>query len=1054
MKDLNTFSKSELIEKIHRLFQEKELTELALDFQNDTFFVFNPDTGKAVHWNKTFSEVSGYSDREIAELKAPDAYYSKEDLEKASNFIKELKHEQKGIIELTLLCKNGKKIPTEYSVSIISIDQGKSIYFVSVGRDITERIKYRKELENRETFLDSIIDQNPYAMWVSDNHGTLIRINNACCDLLNIKAEEVLNRYNIFHDNLVEEQGLMDQVRKVFEHGETVQFRIIYDSSQLKHLELENYTSVILEVTIAPVINADGELVNAMIIHQDITARLKAETELEESKIFNETLLDNSPDIIYVYDIIRQQNIYSNAGISKVLGYTSEEIREYGDTFLKEMMHPDDFQKYLTEILPLYQFAKDDALIEHEYRMKHKNSSWCWLHSKEKIFTRNEDGEPEQIFGIVQDITQRRKSQEEIEKVQRILQETGRIAKIGGWEFDAETLQGTWTEEVARIHDLDPDDPTNVETGLSFYTPESRKIIEKAIQKAIEKGTSYDLELELVSAKGIRKWVRTIGRPEKKGGKVVKVSGSFQDISEMKEAELQIRNNSAFLDAIIENASVSMWISDEKGTAIRANTACFKLFGAEKEEIIGKYNIFKDNVVKVAGYMPLIERVFEKAEVADFIIDYNFPDVTHVDVRNATHRILRSVITPVRGASGKVTNAIIQTIDLTDIKKAEDELMKAKVKAEESDNLKTAFIANISHEIRTPMNGILGFAELLKNPKINQNRRKQYVDVIEQSGNRMLNIINDLIDISRIETGQVEIMEENIPVGPVLENLYIFFKPEAQKRKLDLSYSSDLKKNEEIIRTDRTKLTQVLTNLVSNALKFTSEGSIEFGCSRQKDEFLFFVKDTGKGIHRDSREIIFERFRQTDLTPANAAEGSGLGLAISKAFIEMLGGRIWVESELAKGSVFYFTLPGKKAVSETVKEDPVSQVSLNITGKLTILVVEDDEISYLYLEEILSGENTSILRAYNGRHAIEIFETHPEIGLVLMDLKLPVLNGFDATQRMKEIRPAVPIIAQSAYVAPGDKEKAFKSSCDDYIEKPVRINELFALIEKYSCEHS
>lgn len=777
--------------------------------------------------------------------------------------------------------------------------------------------------------------------------------------------------------------------------------------------------------------------------------QIETNEALEESKIFNETLLNTSADIIYVYDIQSKSNVYSNNGIEKTLGYAVSEVKEMGDSLISSLMHPDDFENYQNSIIPRYISAKDNEFIEHEYRMKHKNGKWLWLHSKESIFLRNQKGEPIQIFGNINDITSSKNTKEEILKVQRILEETGKLAKVGGWEFDVETGKGTWTKEVANIHDLNAEDATNLEIGLSYYCPSSREIIGNALKQCIEKGKAYDLELELISAKGTHKWVRTIGKPIKKNGKIIKVTGSFQDISKIKEVENQLKANSNFLDTIIEDASVSMWISDKKGTAIKINSACLNLFGAKKDEVIGKYNLLEDNVIEKMGFKPLVEGVFNKGEIADFIIDYNFMEVKHVEVKDATHKVIRTIMTPVFGLNKEVTNAIIQTIDLSEIKKGEMELIRAKEKAEESDNLKTAFLANMSHEIRTPMNGILGFADLLKSPGLTGDKQKKYIEIIEQSGNRMLNIISDLIDISRIETGQVEIVEEDFEINQLLEDLLVFFKPEAKRRALILTQKSELKKSDSRIVTDKTKLAQILTNLIGNALKFTKQGQINFGYTIQNDLLQFYVKDTGVGISADFQQKIFVRFIQEDLTPANASDGSGLGLAISKAYIEKLGGNLWVESKQGEGSAFYFNLPFKKPKSD-VKEQYINQSAyFGVVNKLLILIVEDDEISFMYLEEILSGENIQILHAVNGREAIEFCENNGDIDLVLMDIKMPVLNGLEATKLIKMIHPSLPVIAQSAYITAKDKEIALDAGCDDYIEKPVKKEELYALIKNY-----
>ncbi|AXT53950.1 sensor histidine kinase [Aquimarina sp. BL5] len=253
------------------------------------------------------------------------------------------------------------------------------------------------------------------------------------------------------------------------------------------------------------------------------------------------------------------------------------------------------------------------------------------------------------------------------------------------------------------------------------------------------------------------------------------------------------------------------------------------------------------------------------------------------------------------------------TTDITELKLYEIELNKMKDKAEESDRLKSAFLANMSHEIRTPMNGILGFAELLKEPILTGDEQQLYISLIEESGARMLNIIRDIIDISKIESGQVKVFLSDVDINEQVTYLYQFFKPEADRKELQLSFNNGLSDDNALIKTDKEKFNAILTNLVKNALKYTPEGSISFGYD-VKDEFLqFYVKDTGMGIAKDRQKAIFERFVQADIENNYAIEGAGIGLSIAKAYSEMLGGKIWLESKKDLGTIFYFSIPYTKA---------------------------------------------------------------------------------------------------------------------------------------------
>jgi signal transduction histidine kinase/DNA-binding response OmpR family regulator len=385
--------------------------------------------------------------------------------------------------------------------------------------------------------------------------------------------------------------------------------------------------------------------------------------------------------------------------------------------------------------------------------------------------------------------------------------------------------------------------------------------------------------------------------------------------------------------------------------------------------------------------------------------------------------------------------------DITELKKSELELKKAKQKAEESDRLKSAFMANMSHEIRTPMNGILGFADLLKTPALSGESQKMYIEAITTSSKRMLNIINDLVDISKIEAGQIELRKREINVRDLLNELLLFFTPEAEKKGIELKMNIQLP-GQFVIESDKTKLAQIITNLVKNALKFTVRGTIEVGCRiEEKRYLLFYVRDTGQGIRKEIHNKIFERFRQGD--SADEHEGVGLGLAISKAFVELLGGKIGVDSEPGVGSFFFFTIPINMPgnVSEVDKKE--SNVQDQSASDLVILIAEDDDLSYFLLKETLDIVKISTIRAENGKEAIRIVNENPDINLILMDIRMPVMNGLDATREIKRIRKDLPVIAQSAFVNQSDIRTAYNAGCDDFIPKPVEIKELLNKIYTY-----
>jgi CheY-like chemotaxis protein len=386
--------------------------------------------------------------------------------------------------------------------------------------------------------------------------------------------------------------------------------------------------------------------------------------------------------------------------------------------------------------------------------------------------------------------------------------------------------------------------------------------------------------------------------------------------------------------------------------------------------------------------------------------------------------------------------------DITERKKKELELLKAKEKAEESDRLKSAFLANMSHEIRTPMNGILGFADLLKSPDLTGDEQSQYIHIIKKSGDRMLNIINDIVDISKIESGQMKVSVSETKINEQTEFIYTFFKPEADIKGIQLKSTNGLPDEEAIINTDREKLYAILTNLVKNAIKFTSSGSIEFGYVKKGKHLEFYVKDSGYGIPYNRQMAIFDRFVQADIADSRAFQGAGLGLSISKAYVEMLGGEIRVESEEGQGSTFYFTIPySDKSGQNPLDHTEMENIDKTQIKKLKILIVEDDETSEMLLSIAVRSLSKELLKVRSGADAIKTCRANPDLDLIFMDIKMPEMDGYEAARLIRQFNKDVYIIAQTAFGLAEEREKAIAAGCNEYISKPIDIALLKGIIQ-------
>lgn len=452
--------------------------------------------------------------------------------------------------------------------------------------------------------------------------------------------------------------------------------------------------------------------------------------------------------------------------------------------------------------------------------------------------------------------------------------------------------------------------------------------------------------------------------------------------------------------------------------------------------------IFKDGHIN--------ETIF--SEIKKSILKDNlWKKVYELHLKDGSFIWIDNVIFPIFNKTGVISNYVFVFENTTEKKKIHDELLVSKERAEESDRLKTTFLHNISHEIRTPMNAIIGFSEFLRDDSLSAEKRDMYINIINQSGNQLLAIITDILNVASLEAGSEVIINNTINLNSVFRLLYDQFSQKCTVKHLILNYKTGLPDNKANIVCDELKLSTILTNLINNAIKFTEKGTIEYGYSIKNGNLEFYVEDTGIGIPRNMQNMIFERFRQVETKNIVKTGGSGLGLSIAKEYVELMGGKIFVESVPEMGSVFTFTLPFQKPEKEELsnkKEDVLKYFySIKDKSEKTILIAEDDEFNFRLLKEILREYDFRIVRASTGLEAVD-FCTKEKPSIVLMDLKMPVMDGYEATKKIMILYPDLPVLAQSAYNTDSDIKKAFESGCSGFISKPIKRKELLTLISE------
>jgi len=495
-----------------------------------------------------------------------------------------------------------------------------------------------------------------------------------------------------------------------------------------------------------------------------------------------------------------------------------------------------------------------------------------------------------------------------------------------------------------------------------------------------------------------------------------------------------IRHNEKRYRTLVENSTDAIYIL-QKEKFVLINKKFETLFGYTQDELQQPDFDFL-NLVAPEHRDYIKQRGKDISENAELPRKYEFTGLT----KDNTRVYLEVSVNYMKLDDEISTQGIIH--DITDRKNREIELLKAKQLAEESDHLKSAFLANMSHEIRTPMNGILGFADLLKSQNYSPEEQLNFISIIQKSGERMLSTINSIIDISKIESGVETVQIEQVNITQIMNDWYNFFLPEAKQKGLKFILELPKSNYDDHFYTDSYKLNSILNNLIKNALKFTNQGSITFGYSFSQSDLNIKISDTGMGIPENKQKSIFDYFVQADVSTSRGYEGSGLGLSITKGYIELLNGTIEMESAVGKGTSFFVCIPNHK--KDKVEKPMVQKTVTNKTPptNLKIIVAEDDSVSANYLGIILKGIAKTTLFAKNGIEVIELLKTNPDTHVILMDMKMPKMNGLEATRLIRETNQDVFIIAQTAFAKDGYRLKTFKAGCNDFLLKPIKKEEL------------
>ncbi|MBI9041103.1 PAS domain S-box protein [Lutibacter sp.] len=966
-------------------------------------------------------------------------------------------------------------------------DKGNPIQLIGTIQDITSTIKIQEELkkaklvaEESELLFKSLIKYAGDAMYLADFEGNIIEVNNKTIENSGYSRKELLT---MNAKELEAEFKELDKKKLVW-NKLTNKNQITIETFHKR----KNGTVFPVEINIAMLkIGAKKLLLG---FARDISERKKISNEI---KLLS-TAVNQSANSIIITDT--KGNIeFTNPKFSEIMGYSAEEILGKNAKILKSGFHDTDFYKNLWSTI-----FKGNTW-QGQFKNKSKNGDLIW---EQTTITpiKNDLGVITNFLAIKEDITEQKKSETnltvayaKIQESQEYLRKILETANEGFWIIDSKGITTDVNIKMCSILGYEKDDFRN-KSIFDFVNDKNKKIFKEQI-KLREQGLSTTYEIELIKKNGNKVICLFNTSPifdsenNRKGSFALvtditklniatdKLKSRNHELSELSvelyESNKLLKESSSRFLSIFEQTPITIMEEDFSEVIKlikqkKSETSDFKKYLDDNldfvKECISKIKILNVNsttlnLFGVSNLNELVKHLRTSNNKKSYeALKREFVAIANGEIEFKTEaefintkgeKINAYVKLAIVDDYGK---AIATIIDITNLKNTEKELIIAKEKAEESNRLKTEFLNNMSHEIRTPMNGILGFSELLNNAELSPAKRNYFVSIIQNSGKQLLQVIDDILEISRLGTKQVKVIETKVCLNDLLLELFSIFDLKAKENGVPLYIKNQLSDCESTIYTDKTKLQKIISNLLENALKFTNKGYITFGYNLVEDSIEIFVKDTGIGIKEEKQHIIFERFSQEERDVSRNASGLGLGLAIAKENTELLGGEISVESVKWEGSTFWVKLPYKPVKNPNLENNKCEK-EINVRSKYKVLVVEDEEVNYLFIEIVLLDKiqlNCEIIHAKNGKEAVEFCEEFDDIDFVLMDINMPIMNGYDATLKIKEFRPNLPIIAQTAYSTPEDKEKAFNAGCNDFISKPLNKDLLKTIIDSHLVE--
>ena len=940
---------------------------------------------------------------------------------------------QKYDIEFTINPADGSPSKVIHSVARLERDAtGRPCKVLGFIQDITERkLSEDKQLKLGIRY-QAIQAVSRDGIHILDQDGNLVESNAAFREMLGYADADDLHLNVSDWDASIPQEKLVSTVQALIQKPANFETR---------HRRRDGTTIDVEICAFGVKIEVDSYLYASS---RDISDRKRYEEKLRSSNFRFKSIIDTSPVPKALND--NNGNItFLNPAFIKMFGYTLADIPTLEDWWNKA--YPDEvYREYILSAWAanLDKAKKIGTPFEPMEAIVHcKDGSIRTVIANAAPL---EDYFTGEHLVILFDITERKQSEDALSRLSR---EQSIILDNAGFGISlVRNRQQIWANKTfGKIFGYDSEEMKGSSTSKYFSSQDQYVMFTKEAYPVLASGETFSTSLQMPRSDGTTFRARFTGKAVNPVNLYDGTIWILVDETSEHELKRKLLESEAFMSSVIDQSPINMWVADEKGTLIRANKALRDQLKVTDDEIVGIYNIFDDPIIEEQGFMPQVRDVFDKGHTARFTITYDTSRNKNLSLEKTSLSVLEVTISPVLDSEGKVTNAIIQHLDISELKQLEENLTIAKDTAESANIAKSQFLANMSHEIRTPMNGLLGMTQLLEMTELSTEQR-EYLDTLKFSGKNLLSLINDILDLSKIEAGKVDIILAEFSLYHCINDVVLMQKSVAFDKQLTLNMNPD-KDIPPLLLGDQLRIKQILLNLLGNAIKFTSQGSVTLSTKLldQHDNVALIqiaVRDSGIGISPESLDTIFKAFTQEDGTISRRFGGTGLGLTISLRLAELMGGTISVESAPGVGSCFTVTLPftvGREIVSI---QPTTTTTTIATTGwdgpPLRILLVEDDQVNIRFGSALLKKMGFDLTVAENGRECLAALEKET-FDLVLMDIKMPVMTGEEA---LKEIRRKesgsdlhLPVIAVTAFSMRGDKERFLEEGFSGYVSKPL-----------------